>query len=291
MSTDTIEQPPTVDAIGESTASRRKKTWRRVISGVLVTLLLAALKLKALLLLIFTKFKALFVNPFEGFGLAQFAMTGGSMLVSLWAYAFQMGLFFAAGLISILLVHEIGHALVIRAKGLRAGAMVFIPFIGGAVTLKDQPRSAFDDAQIGLGGPIAGALGCLAFLSIYRLNQDPRFLAIAWAGFLINLLNLLPIGPLDGGRIAAAITKWMWVLGEFILIWLMFFTRNPFLLLIVIFGAVQIYRHVTRSGDEAFYSVTIGQRAWIATGYFLLVGFLALQTISTYGKLQQLIAR
>ena len=97
--------------------------------------------------------------------------------------------------------------------------MVFIPFIGGAVTLKDQPRSAYDDAQIGLAGPIAGTFASLVFLQIYKWTDQPLYLAIAVAGFAVNLINLLPIGMLDGGRISAAVTKWMWVFGGGVLVY------------------------------------------------------------------------
>src|SRR5205814_10569652 len=126
------------------------------------------------------------------------------------ATKFRIGL--VVGFVVLTLIHEIGHAVAIRAKGLRAGFMVFIPFIGGAVTLKDQPRSAYDDAQIGLAGPIAGTAASLVSLQIFKWTANPLYMLIAFTGFILNLLNLLPLGPLDGGRISAAITKWMWLL-------------------------------------------------------------------------------
>src|SRR5207237_5531246 len=134
-----------------------------------------------------------------------------SMALSIAAYATKAPLPLVVGFAIIILVHEVGHAVVIRAKGLRAGMMVFIPFIGGAVTIKDQPRSAYDDAQIGLAGPIAGTFATLVFLQVFKWTNQPLYLAIAEGGFLVNLFNLLPIGMLDGGRISAAVTKWMWL--------------------------------------------------------------------------------
>src|SRR5437764_811122 len=134
------------------------------------------------------------------------AVAGGSMALSIAAYAIflrQYPFALILGFVLIILIHEIGHAVVIRAKGLRAGVMVFIPFIGGAVTLKDQPRSAYDDAQIGLAGPIFGTVASLVVLQLYKWLGNPLYLAIAAAGVFINLFNLLPIGMLDGGRISA----------------------------------------------------------------------------------------
>src|SRR5205807_9493407 len=116
--------------------------------------------------------------------------------LSTWAMALKAPLRLVLGFVAIIVVHEIGHAVAIRAKGLHAGVMVFIPFIGGAVTLKDQPRSAYDDAQIGLAGPIAGTFVSLVVLIVYKWTNAPMYLAIAADGFDVNQLNLLSIGVL-----------------------------------------------------------------------------------------------
>src|SRR2546423_4197588 len=168
----------------------RRTLFPRIFSAVLVAIGVAVLKLK-------TFIAALVVNPFEGFGAMQFAIAGGSMLVTIAAYATKFRIGLVVGFVVITLIHEIGHAVVIRAKGLRAGFMVFIPFIGGAVTLKDQPRSAYDDAQIGLAGPIAGTAGAVITLQIYKWNANPLYLTVAGIGFAINLINLIPLGMLD----------------------------------------------------------------------------------------------
>src|SRR6185436_4782740 len=125
----------------------------KVLSGLFLLLGVWALKAKGLLILFFEKIRLLFVNPFEGFGTVQYAVAGGSFVVTIAAYTTQFPLAVVVGFLVITLIHEIGHAVAIRAKGLRAGFMVFIPFIGGAVTLKDQPRTVYDDALIGLAGP------------------------------------------------------------------------------------------------------------------------------------------
>ena len=251
---------------------------------------LLVLKLKGLLFFSFAKFKMLLVNPFEGFGVAQLVMTSVSMLVSIAAYAWKLKLPFAIGLILMIFIHELGHAVAIRAKGLRAGAMVFIPFIGGAVTLKDQPRSAYDDAQIGLAGPIAGTLASAFLLAVFRWTDDPFFLILANAGFLLNLLNLCPIGVLDGGRIAASITKWMWVAGGGVLIWMFLQNRNPLMLVILILSGFQMYKAVVEDRESSFYNVSIAQRAGIAAVYFSLLLFLGYQTIVTHGRIEALLS-
>lgn len=268
----------------------RFSSLSRFFSGFLLLLGVFALKLKALLILFLERGRLLFVNPFEGFGAAQFAIAGGSMAVTVAAYAWKypnrLGLIL--GFVVVTLIHEIGHAVVIRVKGLRAGYMVFIPFIGGAVTLKDQPRSAYDDAQIGLAGPIFGTLASLAFLQTFKWSKEPLYLLIALAGFVLNLINLLPIGMLDGGRISAAVTKWMWVFGGGLLTYKVFRQPNPLLILILILAAFQVYASLNREKEDKFYEVTPTQRAAIGLAYFALVVFLGHQTFMAMDRLEGL---
>src|SRR5581483_1485367 len=176
----------------ESTSESSQAPGRRgFFARIFAALILLAGMVKAFAFLALDYARGLAVNPFEGFGATQFAVAGVSMALSIAAYAIKAPLALVVGFAVIILIHEIGHAVVIRAKGLRAGVMVFIPFIGGAVTIKDQPRSAYDDAQIGLAGPIAGTIASLAALFVYKLTNAPLYLAIAAAGFAVNLLNLL----------------------------------------------------------------------------------------------------
>lgn len=258
-------------------------------SGAAITIGLVLLKLKALVLVVFDFFRGYAVNPFEGFGLMQFSVAGVSMGLSIWAMATKWPLRMVVGFVGIIFVHEIGHAVAIRAKGLRAGLLVFIPFIGGAVTLKDQPRSAYDDAQIGLAGPIAGTFASLVVLQVYKWTDQPLYLGIAAAGFVVNLINLLPIGMLDGGRISAAVTKWMWVFGGGVLVYKVVKQPNPLLLVIVLLVAFQVYLSIIREKDDkSFYDVTIAQRVFIAIAYFGLVIFLGHQTYMNLNRLAAL---
>ncbi len=273
----------------ESAAPQSKKrTLTRAISGFFILIGLALLKLKALAILLIEKFRLLLVNPFEGFGAAQYGVAAGSIAVTIAAYATKFRFGLVVGFVVITLIHEIGHAVAIRAKGLRAGYMVFIPFIGGAVTLKDQPRSAYDDAQIGLAGPIAGTAASLISLQIFKWTGNPLYLLIALTGFILNLINLLPIGLLDGGRISAAVTKWMWVFGGAILTYKVFKQPNPLLILILVLAVFQVYASILREKEGTFYEVTGAQRAAIAVAYFSLVIFLGHQTFVAMDRVASL---
>jgi Zn-dependent protease len=266
-----------------------RRTFTQVLSGLVLLLGVIALKAKAVLILFVEKIRLLFVNPFEGFGTVQYALAGGSFLVTIAAYATQFPLAIVFGFVVITLIHEIGHAVAIRAKGLRAGFMVFIPFVGGAVTLKDQPRTVYDDALIGLAGPVAGTSASLICLQWYKWNASPRFLLIAFLGFVLNLLNLLPIGMLDGGRISAAISKWMWLIGGAAIVYKVLDQPNLLTIVIGILAAFQVYASIIREKtDPRFYEITGAQRAGIAALYFGLVLFLGHQTWMAYGRLKLL---
>jgi Zn-dependent protease len=272
----------------DSTTSGRR-SLPKFLSGFVLLLGVWALKTKGVFLLLFEKVRILFVNPFEGFGAVQYAIAGGSFAVTIAAYTTQFPLAVVIGFVVITLIHEIGHAIAIRAKGLRTGFMVFIPFIGGAVTLKDQPRTAYDDALIGLAGPFAGTIASLACLQVYKWIHDPLWLLIAFLGFGLNLINLLPIGMLDGGRISAAITKWMWVFGGAALVYKAWDQPNPLTILILVLAAFQVYASLDREQtDPHFYDVTGMQRGAIAVLYFALVIFLGHQAYMTLDRLELL---
>ena len=261
----------------------------KLLSGLVLLLTVFALKAKGVVILLVEKLRLFFVNPFEGFGAVQYAIAGGSFVVTIAAYTTQFPLAIVVGFVVITLIHEIGHAIAIRMKGLRAGFMVFIPFVGGAVTLKDQPRTAYDDAMIGLAGPFAGTIASLVVLQVYKWTGDPMYLFIALLGFALNLFNLIPIGMLDGGRISAAVTKWMWVLGGAAVVWKVFDQPNPLTILIAILAAFQVYASIVREKtDKHFYDVPGSQRAGVAVLYFTLVIFLAHQTWQTYDRLEML---
>jgi Zn-dependent protease len=272
-----------------TTATPRRRSLPKILSGLLILIGVAALKAKGLILLFIERVRVYFVNPFEGFGAMQYAVAGGSIVVTIAAYATQYPLAVVTGFVVITLIHEIGHAVAIRAKGLRAGFMVFIPFIGGAVTLKGQPRTVYDDALIGLAGPVAGTAASLVVLQVYKWTSDPLFLLIAFLGFALNLINLLPLGMLDGGRISAAITKWMWVIGGGVIVWKVIDQPNPLTILIAVLAVFQVYASIVREKtDPRFYEITGAQRAAIAVLYFALVIFLAHQFWMTLDRLELL---
>lgn len=137
-----------------------------------------------------------------------------SMLISVLSYAFLLGrMETAIGLVIMLFIHEMGHVFAAKQKKLPVSLPVFIPFLGALITMKKHPRDAVTEAYIAFGGPLLGSIGALAALLIGVWLDQMLLVAIAYIGFFLNLINLLPIHPLDGGRISVAVTRWLWLFG------------------------------------------------------------------------------
>jgi Zn-dependent protease len=230
--------------------------------GVLLVSL--AGKLKALLLLL-PKLKVL--------------TTASSMLLSVGAYALIWGPAFGAGFVALLFVHEMGHYVQMRREGIRPSWMVFIPFMGAAVGARSLGGSALAEARVGLAGPVLGTLGAAATALLGVLTGSEFWYALAFTGFFLNLFNLLPVVPLDGGRAMAAMAPWMWFAGFGGLLLLAFLHPNPILWIIAIVGGFELYRrwrdrHRGAEGNAAYYRVRPAHRLLVGVIYFGLIGAL-----------------
>ncbi|MDX6202953.1 MAG: hypothetical protein QOJ83_2453 [Frankiales bacterium] len=128
----------------------------------------------------------------------KFLLSFGTFFLSFAAYAWFYGWQFGLGLVVLILVHELGHMAVFRARGVDVSMPTFT--IWGAY-VKAKPKSVYDSVLGGLAGPGFGALGALACLAVWNANDQPLYRALASFGFLMNLFNLAPLGFLDGGNI------------------------------------------------------------------------------------------
>ena len=133
--------------------------------------------------------------------------TAGTMAVSVAAYATIWGVPFASGFVMLLLVHEMGHVIALRREGIKASAPMFIPFLGAVISARSLGDNALAEARVGLAGPILGSIGAAACLLIWHATGNDFWRALAYTGLLLNLFNLLPVVPLDGGRAMAAMTR------------------------------------------------------------------------------------
>jgi Zn-dependent protease len=207
--------------------------------------------------------------------------TGGTALVSVAAYSLFWGWQFAAGFVVLLFVHEMGHVIALRREGIKASAPMFIPFLGAAIFSRSLGDNALAEARVGLAGPVLGSLGAGVVAAIAVFTGSDLLLALAYVGFLINLFNLLPVLPLDGGRAMAAMAPWMWFVGFAALIPLAIFLHGSFIvLLILVFGGREVWRRwklrKSRSIEQAaYYRVAPRHRLLVGAVYIGLIVALA----------------
>ena len=203
---------------------------------------------------------------------SKLLLSGGSMLAMIWVYAQTGGWRFATGFVLLILVHELGHAVAIREAGLPAGYPVFIPFFGAMIALKGQPRSSLVEARIAIAGPVAGGAAALACGAGYLWSHERWWLALASTGFLLNLFNLTPLSPLDGGRVAQVFSRRAWWIGLVLIAGLLLTAPSPPLVLIALLGLMKAFRRreALPGPDEG--SVTLADRRWMALRYFGLCG-------------------
>ena len=210
-----------------------------------------------------------------------------TMLLAVWVYAQIWGAPFAAGFVLLLFVHECGHALMMRRMGLRAGAPVFIPFVGAVIAMKGQPRDAHVEALIGLGGPLLGTAGALICLTLAWGLQSGFWYALAYTGFMLNLFNMIPISPLDGGRIVGVLSRWLWVVGFGVgsVVW--YQIRSPLLLFILALGIFSFLKSGA-TPNSRYYTVPGRHRITVGAAYFGALAVMAVGLWLAHQPLQAL---
>jgi len=246
---------PTADPPGPGAAARRRTWWGSL--GVFLALVLGKLK---------------FLGVITGvLKLKTFA----TVLLSIAAYATQWGWAFAAGFVLLILVHEAGHAIVMHREGIPASAPVFIPFVGAFIAMRGRPRNAYVEAKVGFGGPLLGSLASWATLALGLGLERPLLVGLGHAGVLLNLFNLVPVSPLDGGRIAGVFSRPFWVLGYAIGIAVVVFTGSGILALVLLVGLVTLYQRL-RHPVPGYHDVPPASRRVMGLAYLVLVVGLAL---------------
>jgi Zn-dependent protease len=242
----------------------KRSFFKRRIAPIGAAILAFLAKIKSILLLL-PKLKLL--------------TAGGTMLVSIVAYTTIWGFSFAVGFVLLLLVHELGHVIALRREGIKASAPMFIPFLGAVISARSLGDNALAEARVGLAGPILGSIGSAVCVVIWQATGHDFWRALAFTGFFLNLFNLLPVVPLDGGRAMAAMAPWMWFVGFVGMIALAFIFPNPIIFLIVLFAGYETYRRwkARRAGgvqQEAYYKVRPRDRWLVAAVYLSLIALL-----------------
>ena len=186
---------------------------------------------------------------------------------------------------ALLFLHELGHVIQLRREGVKASAPMFIPFLGAVIAAKSMGRDAAAEARVGLAGPVLGSIAALVPLGIWLATGSDFWRALAYIGFFLNLLNLLPVLPLDGGRAMAALSPWIWLVGFAGLVALAFFFPNPILLLVLLFGGFETWRRWKQRNTpegRAYHAIPARTRALVAATYLGLAALLAVGVAETF---------
>lgn len=166
--------------------ARPNHAWARKF-GPLAPIVVLLAKSKGLLLAIF---KLKFLLSFFSF-----------IAIYVTIYGWRFGLGFSV----CLLIHEMGHYIDIKRRGLPAEMPVFLPGLGAFVRWKSLGVTRRQIAQISLAGPLAGLMAAVGCYLLFLHTHDPLWSALARTGAVLNLLNLIPVWVLDGGQAASAI--------------------------------------------------------------------------------------
>ena len=275
---DTRDQEPIFRSDAEARPEAPRYEPIRPESGLWSLFKRLAAPLAALVFLL-VKFKGLLLLLLK----VKFIGTALTMLLSIGAYALLFPVWFAVGIVVLIWVHEMGHVLQLKREGIKASAPMFIPFLGAFVAMKEMPKNALAEARVGLAGPVLGTLGSLAALGLYWGTQNPVFLGLAFFNSIINLFNLAPILPLDGGRAVGAMSPLFWILGLGVMA-AMFFVA-PIMLFIVVLGLPELWhRWKTRNTPEgqAYNKIALRYRVMVGAVYVGLIVALSLLTGATF---------
>jgi len=232
----------------------------------------------------------IFLLLLAGLKFSKLFGTVATMLIAVGVYAIAFGWRYAVGIVAMLFFHEMGHYFAARQRGLRVGLPMFIPFMFAWVKLEDLPHDAETDAYIALAGPM---LGTVAAIGAYFLARDQGvhwLMAVAYTGFLINLINMIPLPPLDGGRITSVLSPRIWLLGVPIIGALLITHFSVILLLVAILAAPHVWSALQFKRDDPanaqYYAVSPRVRWEYGLLYVGLIAFLAYMTNDVDQQLQ-----
>lgn len=225
-----------------------------------------------------------------GVKLGPLLTTAGTMVLSIVLYGYAFGWVYGAGLVVMLFVHEMGHYLAARQCGVAVGPPIFIPFVGAWVALKDQPVDAEAEAYIVIAGPFVGTVFAFAAYLLGREYDSSALMAVAYAGFVLNLFNLLPFMPLDGGRLTEMISPRLWWIGLPLLLGLFIYLPNPLIIFVLVLGLPYVIKGIRQAmGWEAPDNqrpVPLQVKVEYGALYLLLAAVLAAMTYNLHEMLR-----
>jgi Zn-dependent protease len=219
---------------------------------------------------------------------------GGSLItmaLSVFVFAQRDGFSYAIGLVLLILIHEGGHWIWMKALGLNPKAPMFIPGLGAFVAMTNLPTSEASRAWVALAGPLIGGLGCAIMYAIGIHTHNSWLATSSNTGFMLNLMQLIPAKPLDGGFVVDVVSRWLLIPGTILMFVLAFSTGSPILYILAIFSLCSCWKSKKPNENPAPVAdptdsqptqptpATGWDRFFIGFAYLCLIGVLATEFI------------
>ncbi|MCW3053343.1 MAG: peptidase [Chthonomonadales bacterium] len=209
----------------------------------------------------------------------KYLITAGSMFVSIVLLGAYYGWWWmGVGVVFLIFLHELGHAITVKRLGYRVTAMVFLPFMGAFVQ-HERARTAVETAQIAIMGPVAGMLAGLACGAVYGMTGSLFWLILAYFSFYMNLFNLAAIPFLDGGRVTPLIPSKILLAG--LLVNLLINFRSPVCWMLLLFALPQITERWRYNTIDPSLGVSKQDQQNYMFAYFAMVLFMGFASLTT----------
>ncbi len=200
--------------------------------------------------------------------------SAASLLMSLAYYGCRLGWGLAAGFLVLLSVHETGHLLAARRYRLRTSWPLFVPGLGALIDIQEAPGDRWQNAVIGVSGPVFGTIGTLVCLFLAHVSGCRLLYEAAFAGAVMNTFNLIPVGPMDGGRVAELFSRWLWIPGYLMLAVIVWYLRAPAAVLLLLLMLPIIVTLFRRKKSLKSDSPDLREQSRVSLGKRLAMGFL-----------------
>ncbi|AAM04419.1 site-2 protease family protein [Methanosarcina acetivorans] len=206
--------------------------------------------------------------------------------LSILVLGFVINYKYAVGYIFILVIHELGHYIIAKFLKVSVAFGGFTPV--GAYIIHENPKNCKENALIAMGGPLFGGLLGLIYYIVYYVTGNNTFLVLTFTSIILNLGNLIPVSPLDGGQIAEAISPTLCYIGFPVLIYLFILLNSLkskiLLLFIIVAGIYQTYYFTMKYKTDPYYKLDKPSKIKFIFIYSILVLSLTISAIYLYNS-------